>query len=342
MRALELQEPGRFVWREVPEPKPEALGLEEVLVKVCDVGLCGTDINAYHGRQAFFSYPRILGHELGVRIVDVGKAVVHLKSGDLCAVEPYLSEPGDIAYERGKSNCSESTRCLGVHLDGGMQDYLVLPAKRLHCSERLSTDILAMVEPLCIGHHAVERARLIGDEHVAVVGLGPIGLGVVQFATLSGAKVFGVDICPRRLERAKDLYPSMELILLQSGVTLPDSWRALGHRFPEVVWDCTGNKASMEDSVRLVCHGGRLVLVGISNGELCFSNPDFHKRELSIISSRNATSSNFRSVIKLLEGGEVNVLKWITHRSSAEDFPNCIDKWLRTEERLLKGIITFC
>jgi hypothetical protein len=201
--------------------------------------------------------------------------------------------------------------------------------------------VLALVEPLCIGHHAVERARLIGDEDVAVVGLGPIGLSVVQFATLSGAKVFGVDICPSRLRRAKELYPAMELIPLQAGSALTDSWRASGHKFPEVVWDCTGNKRSMEDSVRLPCHGGRLILVGIYNGELCFSNPDFHRRELSIIGSRNATSSSFRSVIHLVEGGYVDVLKWITHRSSAEDFPSCIEKWLRPDEHLLKGVIAF-
>jgi len=340
MKAICLKEPGQFELIELPEVESSSLDPDEALVRICHVGVCGTDIHAYKGNQAFFTYPRILGHELGVVVEAVGSAVHNVRTGMRCAVEAYLSEPGDRAFARGLTNCSASTKCLGVHVDGGMRERFVLPANKLHPSD-LPTRSLALVETLCIGHHAVARAQLLGDEVTAVVGMGPIGLGVLQFARLAGTQAVAIDISEERLKMARDFYPGLKTILVNPDADLSEVWSKTGLEAPEVVWDCTGNKASTEKSMGLPGHGGKMVLVGIYNGELSFFHPDLHKRELSLLCSRNATATDFRGVIHLIESGLVNADVWITHESEATDFPGIIDSWLAPGSGLLKGVIRF-
>ncbi|MBT5815764.1 MAG: alcohol dehydrogenase catalytic domain-containing protein, partial [Opitutales bacterium] len=132
MDTIRLIEPGAFELIDTEEPEPPSEGM--ALVKVLHVGLCGTDIHAFQGNQPFFSYPRILGHELGVAIVALGENCGNLKVGMRCSVEPYLSHSGDRAFARGKTNCSSSTQCMGVHVDGGMRERILIPADKLHPS----------------------------------------------------------------------------------------------------------------------------------------------------------------------------------------------------------------
>ena len=339
MKTVTLKQPGEFILEETNPP--DAPGPGEVLVRVKHVGLCGTDIHAYYGRQPFFDYPRITGHELGVVIEEIGKGVEGLEIGQHCSVEAYLAQPGDKAYSRGKTNCTSTTQCLGVHVDGGMRERVVLPANKMHLSS-LSTEHLALVEMLCIGNHAVERAALLGDELIAVVGVGPIGLGAVQFARQPGTKVVAVDISGERLKKCKEAFPEVETLqITPGGESLVDAWNAKFDTFPEVVFECTGNKHSMEASILLPDFGGRIIMVGFFMGDLNFSNPDFHKRELSILGSRNATAHNFKDVIAHLEAGKVNPDTWITHHCKAEDFPGIIEDWLAPDAGLVKGIVEF-
>lgn len=339
MNTVILKEPGLFVFEQTPEPpKP---GPDEVLVRVKHVGICGTDIHAYHGRQPFFDYPRITGHELGVIIHELGEGVEGFEVGQKCSVEAYLAKPGDLAFSRGKTNCTSTTQCMGVHVDGGMRELFIVPADKLHPSE-LCTEHLALVEMLCIGNHAVERAALEGDEFIAVIGAGPIGLGAIQFAQQPGAKVVAVDISQDRLTKCKEAFPHVETFCIEAnGEPLVDAFKARFGFLPEVVIECTGNKQSMEAAILLPDFGGRIVMVGIYAGDLVFSDPDFHKRELSIIGSRNATARNFKDVISQLEAGKVNPNTWITHRCAAAEFPGLIEDWLKPESGLIKGIVSF-
>ncbi|HLW79289.1 MAG TPA: alcohol dehydrogenase catalytic domain-containing protein [Terriglobia bacterium] len=200
MRQIVLEQPGRFsgvVEAPPPEPRPG-----EALVRVHRVGVCGTDWHAYRGEQPYFTYPRILGHELAVEVVAAPPDGGDLKPGERCAVEPYLSCGGCDACRAGKYNCCESLRVLGVHTDGGMRELLAVPADRLHKSGRLTLDQLALVETLGIGAHAVARSGLSAGEDALVVGAGPIGLSVVQFARAAGARVRVLDTSPTRREFA--------------------------------------------------------------------------------------------------------------------------------------------
>jgi 2-desacetyl-2-hydroxyethyl bacteriochlorophyllide A dehydrogenase len=337
MISIVLEQPGRF--RVTEAPRPPAPGAGEVLVRVGRVGICGTDLHAFRGRQPFFTYPRILGHELGVEIVELGTETqgLGLSEGDHCAVEPYLNCGECVACRRGRTNCCEKLQVLGVHCDGGMVEWLVVPATKLHPS-KLPLEHLALVEMLCIGAHAVSRAQLTPDEQVVVVGAGPIGLGTAQFAKLSGAKVAVMEISP--LRRAFCQQHLGISTLIDPGEDAVAALRAaFDGGLPAVVFDATGNANSMAASFGYVANSGKLIYVGLVQSEITFFDPEFHRRELTLFASRNATSRDFKNVIAALEDGSINIAPWITHRSSPESFVEALPTWLEPERGVVKAML---
>ncbi len=324
MKTLVLDTPGAFRYEE--RPMAPAPGPGEALVRVHAVGVCGTDLHAYRGDQPFFNYPRVLGHELGVEVVATAGDGVRV--GDRCAVEPYLYCGTCRPCQAGRTNCCARLSVLGVHRDGGMTEYMTLPARALHPSGTLSFEQLALVEMLSIGAHAVDRAGVGPGDRVLVVGAGPIGLSVVQFARRTGARVAVLEAGAGRRAFA---HRSAEL----AGVITPgegdeSALRAcFGGNLPDVVFDATGNRHAMARSFGLVESGGRLVLVGLFVGDLSFFDPEFHRREMTLFASRNATSKDFRRVMTALEAGEVAVEDWITHRfefdAAAGVFPTLVE-----------------
>lgn len=338
MKAVVLQQPGRFAIREAPSPEPPAPG--EALVRVHQVGICGTDIHAYAGRQPFFVYPRIIGHELGVEVAAVGAGVENVRVGDCCAVEPYLECGTCIACRRGRPNCCVNMRVIGVHIDGGMRPYLVLPARKLHPGAGLSFEQLALVETLGIGAHAVSRARPEAGEVVLVIGAGPIGVSAVQFAQLAGAKVIVLDVDPHRLRFCRDRL-GVEHILEASEETAGHLQELAGGDLPTAVIDATGNQHSMARAFGYAAHGGRLVFVGLFQGDITFNDPEFHRRELTLLASRNAASEDFGRIIAHVQAGRLDTRPWITHRTSWDGLPDALPLWLEPDAYLLKGMVGF-
>src|SRR5947208_14861796 len=187
MHALRLDAPNHFKLIDLPEAGSP--GPTEAVVRVHRVGICGTDISAYLGKMPFVTYPRILGHELGVEVLAIGDGVTNVKPGDRCSVEPYINDPTSYASRRGRPNCCERLQVLGVHTDGGMRPQFVVPARKLHVGGDLSFGQLALVETLAIGCHAVSRSGLAGDETCLIIGAGPIGLATLEFVKHAGARV---------------------------------------------------------------------------------------------------------------------------------------------------------
>jgi 2-desacetyl-2-hydroxyethyl bacteriochlorophyllide A dehydrogenase len=338
MKTLALEKPGQ--WRLYETEVPGAPGPNEALIRVHRVGICGTDINAYHGRQPFFNYPRITGHELGVEIAEIGPNEHGLKVGDRCSVEPYLNCGTCIACRNGKTNCCVTLKCLGVHCDGGMREFITIPINKLHPSKLLSFEQLALVETLGIGAHAVQRAALRKDEFVLVIGAGPIGLSVVQFAQVAGARVIVLDVNENRLKFCESQFKPQHVLL--DGPQALETIGAITHgELPTAVFDATGNHASMQRAFQFVTHGGRLVFVGIIQGDVSFSDPEFHRHEWTILATRNATSGDFRNIIGLMERGEIDTTPWITHRVSCCDMPSVFANWLAPGSGLIKGMVEF-
>lgn len=337
MKTIILAEPGTFELRQ--DQEPTLPGPDEVLVRVRHVGVCGTDLHAFRGEQPFFSYPRILGHELGVEVIATGPNV-QITPGTLCAVEPYISCGQCPPCRRGRPNCCMRIKVLGVHIDGGMREFALIPASQLHPSTILTSEQLALVEPLAIGAHAVQRAQLVKHERVLVVGAGPIGLAVTQFALLADARVAVMDISEQRLNFCQRLYPLVKCINSTNDVEAILR-REYGEDLPTAVFDATGNPHSMQAAFSYVGYGGRLIFVGLFQGDVSFHDPHFHSHELTLLSSRNATSADFQRIIAYLEAGQINLAPWITHRATADTVIDVFPQWFDRTSGIIKAVITF-
>jgi 2-desacetyl-2-hydroxyethyl bacteriochlorophyllide A dehydrogenase len=340
MKTIVLEQPEQL--RLLDTKPPEELGPGEALVRIGHVGVCGTDLHAFKGKQPFFDYPRILGHELGVEVVALGpiEENLELSVGYRCAVEPYLECGRCGACRRGRANCCENLKVLGVHTDGGMQELFVVPARKLHRSDSIPLDHLALVETLCIGAHAVERARLAKDETVLVIGAGPIGLSVIEFARSAGAKIMVMEISENRLAFCRE---RLGIDLAIDGKSDPVSQLRdlLSGDLPTAVFDATGNGASMQRAFDCVAHGGRLVFVGLFQGDVTFHDPDFHRREMTLLSSRNATREDFARVIQTLEAGKIDLAPWITNRARPEEIVEEFPRWFEPESNVVKALLEF-
>ena len=336
MNALILEEPGLL--RLTPIPEPDAPGPGEALVRVHRVGVCGTDLHAFRGTQPFFTYPRLIGHELGVEVLAVGAGVRNVAPGDRCAVEPYVNCQICIACRRGKDNCCARLQVLGVHADGGLRERFVVPARKLHASAILSYEQLALVETLGIGAHAVRRANIETGEWALVIGGGPIGLGVMQFAKQAGARTMALDANAERLEFCRRKWGIGHVV--QAGETAWEEVRELTEGdLPTVVFDATGNAASMRAAFDFVAPGGRLVYVGLFQGDASFHDPDFHRKEMTLLASRNSTARDFHEIIGWMERGAIDTSAWITHRVPMAEAAECFPSWVSHPAGLLKAVI---
>ena len=342
MKTIVLEKPNLFRLTDTPyPPKP---GPGEALVRVHRVGVCGSDLHAIEGKQAFFTYLRVIGHEVGVEVVALGVAsddagmAVDVVVGDRCCVEPCLSCGHCSACRRGKTNCCANVKVLGVHVDGGMREAMLVPTRNLHRSETLSFDELALVEMLAIGAHAMRRATPENGENVLVIGAGPIGLSVTESALAAGANVLVMDVRESRLAFCRENV-AVTACLDARDDPMAQIRELLSGELPTLVVDATGNPKSMNRSFDYVEHGGRLLFVGHYTGDITFSNPLFYAREMTLTASRNATAEDFSRAMHMLDTGQINADAWITHRASADEFIEAVNKWMLPDSGVLKAVL---
>jgi alcohol dehydrogenase len=338
MKAIQLEKPEQFRVIDVPEPANPGPG--EAVVRVFRVGICGTDLSGYLGKMPFFSYPRIPGHELGVEVVAVGPDVTNVKVGDRAAVEPYINCQKCYSCTRGHTNCCENHQTLGVHCDGGLRSLFTIPARKLHVSKKLTFEQLALVETLGIGLHAVNRANPKADETVLVIGAGPIGLSVVEFAKLTGARVVVMDINEQRLRFAREKMGVTDTIQAQGFDADVKTFTELtGGKLGNVVIDATGSAKSMAAAYNYVGFAGRLVWVGITQDPITVMQPLMHRREMTFLASRNALSAEFTRIVRLIEGGMIDTRPWITHSVPFDAMIGEFPKWLKPETGVVKAMV---
>ncbi len=336
MKTLVCNTPGEFEYQEIDRPMSEA---GKTILRIKRVGICGTDLHAYTGTQPFFSYPRRLGHELAAEIVETDDH--NFVENEAVTIIPYFNCGTCIACRKGKPNCCTTINVCGVHIDGAMAEYISVPTYSLIHGEGLSFDELALVEPLAIGAHGVRRAGVEKDEFVLVIGAGPIGLGVMEFARIAGGKVIAMDInndrlsfCETKLGVDFTINPTEEDTMLRlQEITNND--------MPTVIIDATGSQKAINSAFQYLGHGGRYVLVGLQKGEISFSHPEFHKRESTLMSSRNATREDFEHVVASMKQGLVNPTNYITHKVNFDEVKDEFPKWLDPANGVIKAMIEF-
>lgn len=334
MKTIVCIEPGILEKREVERPSPSA---GEVLVKIKSIGICGTDIHAFGGNQPFFEYPRVLGHELSGTIASLGEGV-DLSVGSSVYIIPYLNCGDCIACNNGKPNCCTNIEVLGVHRDGGMSEYICVPASAVVIADGLTFNDMAIIECLAIGAHAVRRAQLSEHDTVLVQGAGPIGLGTAQFAKVAGAKVFVSDIREDKLKFCKEAY-SLDGVVDASGDVNAQLAALTDGQYPSVIMDCTGNVNAMQSTFTNLAHGGKIVFISVIKKSICFDDPEFHKRETTLLGSRNATAQDFEFVVSCLKNGSVVSSSLITHTGKFSELFEDFNQWTKPENGVIKAVV---
>lgn len=334
MNTLICTEPGLLEYAEQPMP---VYTEGNTILRIRRIGLCGTDLHAFEGTQPYFNYPRVLGHELAAEIVQTDNA--DFTEGETVTFIPYFNCGTCIACMNKKPNCCTAMQVCGVHVNGGMTEYLSVPSYSLVKSQGLSYEELALTEPLAIAAHAVRRAGVKQNEFVLVVGAGPIGLGIIEFARLAGAHVIVIDVNDNRLNFCKEaLKVKYTLNAMHNNVT-EQLMQITNGDMPTVIIDATGNLKAINNAFKYMAHGARYVLVGLQKEEISFSHPEFHKREATLMSSRNATREDFEYVIDCLKGKKIDPLKFITHRVSFDKLAMEFPSYLKPETGVIKAMV---
>lgn len=334
MNTVVCQAPGVLVLEQQNTPLRQP---GEVLVRVRRVGICGTDMHIFRGTQPYLAYPRVMGHELAGEVAEADPAT-GLKTGDPVYVTPYLACGKCAACNKGYPNACMNIQVLGVHRDGALTEYLNVPQGFVFKAEGVTLDEAAMVEFLAIGRHAVRRADVRPGQSVLVVGAGPIGIAAALFSRLAGGVVTTLDSRQDRLTFTREQLGVEETINLSEDV--PARVKALtnGDGY-DVVFDCTGNPKAMEAGFLYLAHGGRYVLVSIVSADISFNDPEFHKRETTLLGSRNALPEDFEDVLTAMRAGLVPSAALNTHRARLTDLPATFESWMEPGAGVIKAIV---
>lgn len=340
MRAIQFTAPGEIAMIDLPEPL--APGPGEALVRTHRMGICGTDLACYLGKFPFFAYPRTPGHELGLEVVAVADDVSNVKPGDKCSLEPYVNDPASPTSAKGFQNCCPGVQVIGVHNNGGLRKGIfAVPARKLHPGNDLTYDQLALVETLAIGYHAVQRGNPQPGETVLVIGAGPIGLACLEFLKLMDVKTIVMDMVQSRLDFCqKNLGIQHSVLFRHDGLHHIDYEDITSKNGADVIIDATGNPRSMSSCFNYAAFTGRVVYVGITTSNLTFPHaPVFHRRELTLLASRNAMPEDFEKIIQLIRERKINTDCWITHRIRFDDVPTEFEKFTDPALGAIKAII---
>jgi 2-desacetyl-2-hydroxyethyl bacteriochlorophyllide A dehydrogenase len=335
MQSLVLSKPGLLEYKTGNAPR---LLKGQAIIKIRRIGICGTDMHSFRGTQPYFNYPRILGHEIAADLVDFD-ASPGFTPGDRLTILPYFNCGHCIACKMGRTNCCVSLQVAGVHIDGGMVDYLSVPVAALVAGHGLSLDELALIEPLSIGFHAVKRAALNPGEFVLVIGAGPIGLAIMESAAIAGAKIIVLDVNEQRLSFSMNHMKLQDTILAGGSDTVERLKSITGGDMPTTVFDATGNLHAINQAFNYLSHAGKYVLVGLQREYISFSHPEFHKREATLMSSRNATRADFEQVIELVRQKTIAPLKFITHRAKFTEVKEEFEGWLDPVNGVIKAMV---
>jgi len=335
MKTLVCVKPGQLEFAESERP---TLQKGHAIIKIKRIGICGTDLHAFEGTQPFFNYPRVLGHELAGELIEFDGAP-GFEVGETVSFIPYFNCGLCIACRAGKPNCCTLLKVCGVHMDGGMTEYLSVPCYSLLHGDGLSFDELSLMEPLAIGAHGVRRASIFKDEFVLVIGAGPIGLGTMEFARIAGGNVIALDVNEKRLQFCKNNLNIKHCINALAPDVVQQLMEITNGDMPSVVIDATGNLKAINNAFQYMAHGARYVLIGLQKGEISFNHPEFHKREGTLMSSRNATRQDFEHVRQALKSGQVKPTTYITHRVAFNEVSNNFESWLNPANGVIKATV---
>lgn len=335
MKALVMSGPGKAEIADIAEPQAKS---GEALLRIRRVGLCGSDLNSFRGRNPMVIFPRVPGHEIAATILEMRGEATGLAVGMNVTVLPYTSCGQCAACRNGRSNACERNQTLGVQRDGALTEYITAPVEKLYPA-RLNLKELCLVEPLTVGFHAVARARVAKNDAVAIFGCGGVGLGAVAAAAFRGATTIAVDIDDAKLETAK-LAGAAHAIHSQRQDVKAALAELTGGLGPNVVIEAVGMPETFRAAVEVVAFTGRVVYIGYAKEPVCYETKLFVQKELDIMGTRNAQPEDFRNVIAMLEQGLFPVESTVSAMIPLRDAPQVFADWSADPSRFTKIMIT--
>lgn len=333
MKSLQITEPGKIQIIDIPTPEP---GPEDILLKIEYVGFCGSDLSTYLGKNPMVSYPRIPGHEVAATIEKTGEHVPkEFKPGLKATLIPYTNCGSCASCKNGRFNACKYNETLGVQRNGAMSSFIVVPWQKVLTDNDLTYEELALVEPLTVGFHAVDRGRISKNELVMVIGCGMIGMGAIVGALVRESIVIAVDVDDNKLELAKGL--GAQHVINSKSVNLIDALNKFGFsNGPDVIVEAVGNSVTYKLAIDMVAFSGRVVCIGYAKDDISMPTKLWVQKELDIMGSRNATPEDFRNVIRFLKKGEFPVNKFITRIVDSHNVTAVVKNWADNPAPVIK------
>ncbi len=321
--------------------KPQAPGDGMVLLRLCYVGFCGSDINTFMGRNTMALNPVIPGHEVGAVIEAVGGGVPEgLRPGMVVTCNPYTNCGKCASCRNQRVNACQHNETLGVQRDGAMREFIVLPWEKVIPAGMLTPKICALVEPMSVGFHAVSRAQVTDIDVVMVIGCGMVGMGAIVRAVMRGATVVAADIDDGKLALAKKV-GALYTINTKTENVHQRLLNITGGFGPDVVIEAVGSTVTYQMAVDEVAFTGRVVCIGYAKTEVSFQTKYFVQKELDIRGSRNAQPSDFRAVIHYLERGTCPVDDLITKVIKPEQALETMQWWAQNPGKVFRILVEF-
>lgn len=325
MKAIAIESPGKIAITELPMPSP---GSGEVLLRIAIIGYCGSDLNTYRGLNPLVSYPRVPGHEIGATIEACGPGVpAEWKPGMAVTCSPYTSCGKCAACRKERFNACQFNQTFGVQREGALTEFVVVPWQKLFYAPGLGVSEYAMVEPLAVGFHAVDRGRVQAGETVLVLGAGMIGLGAIAGAGLArGARVIAADVDDAKLALARKA-GAAETINSRTEDLHQRLGELTGGLGPDVVIEAVGLAETFVAAVTEVCYAGRIVYIGYAKAPVSYETKYFLLKELDIMGSRGSTPKDFQDVITLLQSGRYPIPETITRTVPFAEAGTAMAEW---------------
>ncbi len=328
MLAVKIFEPGKAGVCELVAP---VCGADEVLVKIHYAGFCGSDLNTFRGANGMVSYPRVPGHEIGATIAEIGSEVpAGFKVGQPVTLNPYTNCGHCASCRRGRVNACENNETLGVQRDGAMREFIAVPWRKVIPCDGVNLRDAALIEPMSVGFHAVDRGRVSDTDVVMVIGCGMVGLGAVVRAVLRGATVIAADLDDEKLALARKLGAAYTYNTASEWAALPD---------PDVVIEAVGAVLTYQLAVNRVAFTGRIVCIGYAKSDVALPTGLFVKKELDIMGSRNANPSDFEAVVKYVRSHDVS--QFVSGVIKPSEAQKALSDWVAAPGKVFRILVEF-
>ncbi len=334
MKALVIRKPGEAAIETVPEPVRRR---DEVLLKVRMIGMCGSDLNSFRGKNPLVQYPRIPGHEIAATVVEDRRSDGAFLAGVNVTLSPYTSCGKCAACLRNRPNACRRNETLGVQRDGAMTEYISVPPAKLYRAN-LSLKELCLVEPLTVGFHAAVRGRVTGADTVAIFGCGGVGLGAIAASHFAGAKTIAVDLDDQKLSIARSAGAVESINTVRETLHARLLELTNGHG-PDVIIEAIGLPETFRAAVEEVAFTGRVVYIGYAKEPVAYETRLFVQKELDILGSRNALPHDFERVIQMLEEHRFPVEAAVGSVVTLDEVPGILQAWSENPSRFTKIMV---